>query len=104
MPFSLSDYFQKQGLRVVETAELRRSRLDVPARQRPVVVERRPVGDGVLLEGELERGLRLRLAVQAGEGAEAVALQRLVELRRAKAHNFPYASRASSPLWQTMET
>ena len=87
-------------LRVLEAPQLLGPRLHVPARQRAQLVERRPVGRGVLLERERERRLGLRFTVEAREGTEAVALERLVELGRTDRHAFSYCPPGPSPLWQ----
>src|SRR2546421_950158 len=60
-------------------------RLDEPAHERPVFVERRPSVRAVLLEGEWELCPILELAREDREGAEAEAAKRVVEVRRAHA-------------------
>ena len=90
----------QRELRVVEPPQLLRAVFDVAPRPRAVLVERRPAGRGVLLERERERRVGLRLAVEVGERAEAVAPKRLVELGRADCHVFSYFPGGASPLWQ----
>ena len=60
-----------------------RACLDEPAHERPVLVERRPAVRAVLLEGEREIGAVLEVAGEDGEGTEAEAAERVVEVRRA---------------------
>src|SRR2546421_350206 len=60
-------------------------RLDEPAHERPVFVERRPSVRAVLLEGGWELCPILELAREDREGAEAEAAKRVVEVRRAHA-------------------
>ena len=59
------------------------ARLDEAAHERAVLVERRPAVRAVLLEREREVGAVLELAREDGEGAEAEAAERVVEVRRA---------------------
>ena len=58
-------------------------RLDEAAHERAVLVERRSAVRAVLLEGEREVDAVLELAREDGEGAEAEATERVVEVRRA---------------------
>ena len=87
-----------RGRGVVEPEEPVGARIDVAARQRPELVERRVAGRRVLLEGERERRVVLGLAVEVRERAEAKAAHGSVEVGRAHSHGIAYAPRGSSPL------
>src|SRR5262249_48786280 len=58
-------------------------RLDEATHERPVLVERRSAVGAVLLEGGGGVGAVLELPREDGEGAEAEAAKRVVEVRRA---------------------
>ena len=73
-------------------------RLDEAAHERPVLVERRPAVRAVLLEREGEVDAVLEIPREDGEGAEAEAAERVVEVRRA--HPSSPTTAEPPPTWQ----
>src|SRR5438552_15489718 len=67
--------------RILARGEPRRARLDEPAHERPVLVERGPSVRAVLLERERQIGPGLEVGREDGERAEAEPPQRLVKVR-----------------------
>src|SRR5205085_9334178 len=72
--------------RVLAGREPRGARLDEPAHERPVLVERRPPATAVLLECERDLGAAVHVLGQPAESAEAEAPERLVEPWCAQLH------------------
>ena len=90
--------------RVLPARKPRRARLDEPAHERPVLVERRPAAAAVLLEREGDVGTALHLLREPAKRAEAEAAEGVVEARRAERHARHYGAGGPSPprdgLWQ----
>ena len=76
-------------------AKLGRARLEEPAHERPVLVERRTAERFVLLERE-----RQVLVDEQAERGEREAAQGAVEVRSAHGHRVRYFAAGPSPLWQ----
>src|SRR5262249_52010406 len=90
------------SVRVSETGETVRPGLHVPPHQRPILVQLRPSRRRVLLEGEGQRHVLVRLAVEIRERAEAEAAKNLVQVGRAWCHTFAYAPRSTAPLFRSI--
>src|SRR5581483_9118568 len=74
------------------------ARLDEAAHERAVLVERRLPVRRVLLERERELAAAVELADEDGEGAEAEAAERVVEMRRAHSQDH-YDGGGLPPTW-----
>jgi hypothetical protein len=74
-----------------------RARFDERFHERPVLVERRSVVRGVLLEGEREVVATVQLLEEGAERTEAKSPETVEEVRSAHDHNCAYAVLGSSP-------
>src|SRR5439155_4238326 len=83
--------------RIVASRKLVRTHLDERTHERPVLVQRRTVERGVLLERERQIGAVVEVGEEGAERAEAEAAKRAVEVRSAHGHGSVYALCAASP-------
>jgi hypothetical protein len=86
-------------LRVGPAAECVCAVLDERLDERAVLVQRRPVEGGVLLEGERQLGAALELHKECAERTEREGPEGRIQLWSTHDHDFDYAVLGSSPVW-----